>query len=123
MILFIKDVLPQGSSGHFARLALETGECLFAAEHNAPVAVHTQRRQGGIAFGTNVGRVHSREDWLPVQKRAANKYCYSLTRSPYCLDIRGLDLVSGEATHHSDPSAHKNKRGAVERPEKVTGKT
>jgi len=74
MILFIKDVLPQGSSGHFARLALETGECLFAAEHNAPVAVHTQRRQGGIAFGTNVGRVHSREDWLPVQKRAANKF-------------------------------------------------
>jgi hypothetical protein len=49
-----RDVLPQGSSGHFARLPLETGECLSAAEHNAPVAVHTQWHQGGIANGTNV---------------------------------------------------------------------
>jgi hypothetical protein len=49
-----RDVLPQGSSGHFARLSLETGECLSAAEHNAPVAVHTQWHRGGIAYGTNV---------------------------------------------------------------------
>jgi len=49
-----RDVLPQGSSGQFARLPLETGECLSAAEHNAPVAVHIQWHQGGIAYGTNV---------------------------------------------------------------------
>jgi len=48
-----RDVLPQGSSGHFARLPMETGECLSAAEHNAPVAVHTQWHQSGIAYGTN----------------------------------------------------------------------
>jgi hypothetical protein len=45
---------PQGSSGHFARLPLETGECLSAAEHIAPVALHTQWHQGGIAYDTNV---------------------------------------------------------------------
>ena len=52
-----------------------------------------------------VSRVHRREDWLPVQKRAANKYSYSLTGSAYCFDIRGLDLISGEGTRHSDPAA------------------
>src|SRR5437660_12002734 len=49
-----RDVLPQGSSGHCARLPLETGECLSAGEHNAPVAAHTQLHQGGIAYGANV---------------------------------------------------------------------
>ena len=49
-----RDVLPQGSSGHFARLPVETGECLSVAEHNAPVAVHKQWYRGGIAHGTNV---------------------------------------------------------------------
>ena len=49
-----RDVLPQGSSGQFARLPLETGECLSVAEHNAPLAVRTQWHQGGIAYGTNV---------------------------------------------------------------------
>jgi len=33
---------------------METGECLSAAKHDAPVAAHTQWHQGGNAYGANV---------------------------------------------------------------------